>query len=36
MFPDPSSLGMDVFAEDGKAELPSIDVWEMRSTWGGL
>jgi beta-fructofuranosidase len=36
VFPDPSSLSVDVFAEGGKVELRSIDVWEMRSIWGGL
>jgi sucrose-6-phosphate hydrolase SacC (GH32 family) len=36
MFPDPLSLGVDVFAEGGKVRLRSIDVWEMRSIWEGL
>jgi beta-fructofuranosidase len=36
MFPDPSSLGVDLFTEGGTVKLRSIDIWEMRSTWGGL
>jgi sucrose-6-phosphate hydrolase SacC (GH32 family) len=35
MFPDASSLGVDVFAEGGEVKLRSIDLWELRSIWGG-
>jgi beta-fructofuranosidase len=35
VFSDPSSLGVDVFAEGGDVRLRSIDVWELRSIWDG-
>jgi beta-fructofuranosidase len=32
-YPDPKSLGLDVFAEGGSVRLKSIDVWEMKGIW---
>ncbi|MFO7916968.1 MAG: glycoside hydrolase family 32 protein [Anaerolineae bacterium] len=30
------SLGLRLFAEEGEAELVSLDIWEMRSMWEGV
>jgi len=32
-FPEAGSLGIEVFSEGGKAELKTLDVWEMKSMW---
>jgi beta-fructofuranosidase len=32
-FPDPRSLGVDLFAEGGNAALTSLDVWDMAPMW---
>jgi len=32
-FSDPKALGIDLFAEGGSIELPSLDIWQMRSMW---
>jgi beta-fructofuranosidase len=35
-FPDPGSLGLGIFSEDGEATLKSLDIWEMQSMWGKI
>jgi hypothetical protein len=36
VYPTPGSDGLKVFAEGGSATLESLDVRELRSTWGAL
>ena len=33
IFPDPSSTGVDVFAEGGAATLDRVQAWQLRSVW---
>ncbi|WP_420710489.1 GH32 C-terminal domain-containing protein [Streptomyces sp. NRRL S-474] len=33
IFPDPSSTGVQVFAEDGTATLDRVQTWQLRSIW---
>ncbi|WP_051865599.1 GH32 C-terminal domain-containing protein [Streptomyces griseus] len=33
IFPDPSSTGVDVFAEDGTATLSNLRAWNLNSAW---
>ncbi|MDT0574135.1 GH32 C-terminal domain-containing protein [Streptomyces sp. DSM 3412] len=33
IFPDPSSTGVEVFAEDGTATLDHLRAWQLRSIW---
>jgi fructan beta-fructosidase len=32
-FPDPESLGIEIFSQRGGATLKSLDIWEMKSMW---
>ncbi len=32
-FPDPKSLGIEIFSQRGEATLKSLDIWEMKSMW---
>ena len=32
-YPQETDLGVAVFAEDGKATLESLDVWQMKPIW---
>ena len=32
-FPGPGCLGVEVFSEGGKAEVKTLDIWEMKSMW---
>jgi len=32
-FSEPSALGLDLFAEGGRAEVHSVEVWHMKSMW---
>jgi fructan beta-fructosidase len=33
IFPDPSSAGVDVFAEGGTATLDHMQTWQLKSIW---
>ena len=33
VYPGPEDLRIEVFAEGGRASLPSLDVWQMTSIW---
>ncbi|MFJ8364288.1 GH32 C-terminal domain-containing protein [Streptomyces sp. NPDC093984] len=33
IFPDPSSTGVDVFADNGTAELTRLQAWQLASIW---
>jgi levanase len=33
IFPDPSSTGIDVFADNGTAELSQMKAWQLASIW---
>ena len=33
VYPGPGDLGLEVFAEGGRATLLSLDVWQMASIW---
>jgi fructan beta-fructosidase len=33
IFPDPSSTGVEVFAEDGTATLDLMQAWQLKSIW---
>ncbi|HEX7064351.1 MAG TPA: glycoside hydrolase family 32 protein [Bacillales bacterium] len=33
IYPDPSSLGLDLFAKGGAVNVSSLDLWELRSIW---
>ncbi|WP_399477828.1 GH32 C-terminal domain-containing protein [Streptomyces sp. TRM68367] len=33
IFPDPSSTGVDVFAENGTATLTGMRAWQLASIW---
>jgi sucrose-6-phosphate hydrolase SacC (GH32 family) len=33
LFPNPKSVGLDLFAEGGQVRVESIDVWQMKSIW---
>ena len=35
MFPDPQSLGLDLFADGGEVKVSSLEIWEMRTMWEG-
>ena len=35
IFPDPESLGVELFAEGGSAELASLDIWKLSSRGPG-
>jgi fructan beta-fructosidase len=35
VFPDPSSTGVDLFADNGTATLRSMQAWQLRSSVGG-
>lgn len=34
MFPHPSSTGIELFAERGRAQLTTLQAWELASIWG--
>lgn len=33
IFPDPSSTGVDTFAEGGTATLNHLQAWHLKSIW---